>query len=133
MNKITAAILVLSVVCFCGCGKRGSEPNVQGMVMFHGTPLETGTISFVGKDGSSVEASITSGKYAAKLSPGPKTVRIKSQKVVGTEPRNDYPGDKTLNTTVKSIIPPKYNEQTTLTCTVTNDNKPIDFSLTESF
>lgn len=134
MKWFVSACILAGVVAFAGCGGDGaSGVEVSGTVTLDNTPLETGVISFLPADGkgATAGATITNGKYSTKIDPGSKKVSIISQKVIGQTPRD--PADPTGEqiTQTQQIIPPRYNDQSTLTLDVpAGGKKDADFPLT---
>lgn len=118
---------------FCGCGgSNGAKIEVTGNVTFDGTPVETGTITFMPADGKGASAAgkIVSGEYTALVPPGEKQVSIIGERVAGQQKRDPSdPNSETFDVT-ESFIPPQYNAKTTLTATIKGNGGPIDFKLT---
>ncbi len=128
-----AACLVCFSLLLCGCGgSNGGTIEVTGTVTFDGTPVESGTISFLPKDGKGASAAgkIVSGQYTAAVPPGEKKVSIIGERVVGQDKRDPSdPNSETFDVT-ESFIPPQYNAKTTLTATISEDGGAVDFELT---
>ena len=107
--------------------------NVKGTVSLDGQPLERGTIRFVAADGTgpSAETVIQAGAYALAVQPGKKQVSILGYKKIGehhvTGPESPLIDD------LEQIVPPQYNEQTTLERDVPDRGQPsLDFELKSS-
>jgi hypothetical protein len=134
MKRFVCACVLVGLAAIAGCGGDGaSGVTVSGTVTLDNAPLETGMITFLPSDGkgASAGATITNGKYRTKIEPGPKKVSIISEKVIGQTPRD--PADPTGEqiTQTQQIIPPQYNDQTTLTLDVPAGGKnDADFTLT---
>jgi hypothetical protein len=116
-----------------GCRRdTGGRVAVSGSVTFRGTPLSTGTIELVSKDGAQQSgATIADGKYsipAAKgLRPGQYLVRISSFEEQGPAPEGP-PGPESMKPTARNLLPPEYNTQSKLTAEV-GEGRPLDFDL----
>lgn len=134
MKRFVSACVLASLVALTGCGGDGtSGVNVSGTVTLDNAPLETGMITFLPVDGkgATAGATITNGKYSTKIEPGSKKVSIISEKVTGQTPRDpaDPSGEQITHT--QQIIPPQYNDQSTLTVDVPAGGKSdADFPLT---
>jgi hypothetical protein len=100
------------------------------MVTLDGVLLETGNITFHRKDiDQSFGSIILNGKYETYVLPGEMIVRITATRQIGTKPRNDFPDDTVIDPVLESIIPEKYNSQTTLTCVINEENREQNFEL----
>lgn len=76
-DVLAFAVLVVSA----GCGRSIETASISGRVTFDGQPVANGTIAFLPVDGKGPTAGavIANGAYAvAKLTPGPKLVRIEA-------------------------------------------------------
>lgn len=130
----TQVVLFLAVLT-SGCGQNtGGRLGVSGTVRFQGAPLQSGTIEFASADAKQLTGStITDGKYsvpaAQGLPPGKYTVRISATQDEGAAPTGP-PGPESMTQQAKSLIPPQYNVDSTLTAEVTQGgNNVFDFDL----
>lgn len=130
--RFTALLTAAVFLALSGCGSGLS--TLEGNVTLDGQPLENGQIAVEPKDGQGTPAGemIKAGAYSIKeLKPGDYIVRINASKVVGSRPAygNDTNGPQIEIT--ESIIPPRFNANSTLTVTVAAGvNKGKDFALT---
>lgn len=134
MKTLASLGFVLLCMVVVGCGKDGGgRVTIGGSVTLNGTPLETGTISFLPADGkgASAGATITNGKYETEIAPGSKKVSISAEKVISQRPRDPADPSGEQITETQKLIPPQYNDQTTLTVDVpATGKKDADFALT---
>ncbi len=133
MKRFVSACVLAGLVALAGCGGDGaSGVEVAGTVTLDNTPLETGVITFLPADGkgATAGATITNGKYSTKIEPGSKKVSIISEKVIGQTPRDPADPSGEQITQTQQIIPPQYNDQSTLTLDVpAGGKKDADFPL----
>ncbi len=115
-----AVLSLLVIACTIGCG--GGQATVEGQVTFDGQPVEQGTIVFEPADGAGAVAggTIQNGKYRLgaeeQLTPGSKIVRIKAMRTTGKKIKAGPPApEDAMEDEVQQYIPPRYNEQSTLT------------------
>jgi len=122
-------LLPVTLLLLAGCGPSGPAMYpVSGKVTFNGETLPDGYVTFTSKDRSTRDAAgpIVDGEYSFEAEAGEYDVRVESSQYVDTP--NPVMG---MNPKV-NIIPEKYNDQTTLTATVTPDgNNTFDFPLTD--
>jgi hypothetical protein len=119
------------VICLSlGCSADTKHGTLSGTVTLDGQPLKSGTIRFDSTDGHAhaADASITEGKYSAKIEPGDKRVSITSPKVVGKKKMYDTPDSPTVDVT-EELLPKRYNSQTELTLKVEAGPQSKDFAL----
>lgn len=134
MNRSVLWCCVAVSLVAVGCGSEtGGRVTVAGKVTLNGAPLETGTISFLPVDGkgATAGATIIKGAYETDIAPGTKKVCITAEKVVSQTPRDaaDPSGEQVIVTA--KIIPPQYNDQTSLVVEVpTSGKRDADFALT---
>ncbi len=121
-----AALLTFAAVgLLAGCG--GEKPaEVSGTVTFDGKTITDGDIIFEATDGSSTPAAgkIVNGQYTVTVPAGPKKVRVLASKTP-TKP------DPALGMIpVESLIPTRYNTETTLTADLKpGKNDGVNFDL----
>jgi hypothetical protein len=125
-------VLVALAVAAGGCGKSDGKVPVRGSVSLDGEPLEQGRIELIPSDGkgTTTGAEILDGDFQLRADPGPKTVHITAQKVVGTEKM--YPNDPKSpeHDIIEQLIPARYNARTELKCDIkAGENDDLSFSL----
>jgi hypothetical protein len=114
-----------------GCNKQ--DPNrgqVVGTVEVDGQPAANGSISFTPIDGNTAGTggAIVDGRYVVDANIGPSKVAINIPKVVGERKVYDTPDSPKMPIT-EELLPPEYNEQTTLTYDVKPGPNEQNFSL----
>lgn len=121
------ALAVLTV----GCSKGPPMGQVTGTVTVDGTPAKSGAIGFFPVDGNSVTtgAAIKDGKYTAEVPVGKVKVEINVTKVVGEKKLYDTPDSKVMPVTAQ-ILPPRYNDRTTLELDVQPGKNEKNYELT---
>jgi hypothetical protein len=132
MSAITLPFLLL-VASGCGGPPTTVGPpkaGVVGKVLFQGKPLADGVIVFLDSTGDPPRrygSGIADGVYACDVTPGEKRVEITAM-VLPTGSQKPDPGS-----TMKQIIPAKYNLKSTLTVTVSEkaSTNKFDFDLKE--
>jgi hypothetical protein len=114
---VFAAIFVLATVGGC---QHSDTVEITGKVTLDGAPLADGTIHFdpIDKSGPRAGTIIRDGAYKLRLRPGNKTVRIDGFRIVGERPFNPGDPNSAMIPTKESIVPDKYNGQSTLSCDV---------------
>jgi hypothetical protein len=121
---------VASAVGFCGCADSGVKVpplgQVHGTVTLDGKPLPNANILFQpvdGKSGPSQGITDSEGKYTLNHVPGHPGATITEHTVRITGKTADAIAAD------KEVVPPKYNEQTTLKVTVREGDNTHDFKL----
>jgi hypothetical protein len=129
--RFAACGLVL-MACLVGCGRGGGLTAITGTVTYDGKTLEKGLISFVPADGNgpTAAAPIADGKYAVKVAPGKKLVKVEAYQVTGQHPFSRY--NPRIVVEQKQIIPPRYNTKSELTRDITPVDRTCDFTLEKS-
>ncbi|MDO4585278.1 MAG: hypothetical protein Q4D62_14380 [Planctomycetia bacterium] len=101
---------------FTGCGD--GLITVSGEVTWENQPVEKGIIRFEPFDGlgPSAEANVEKGRYSLRMAKGKKRIRVYSY----VEKGRRYPFGKEAGPAIdyKQVIPPEYNDQSTLTTDV---------------
>jgi len=135
-RSILCVFLTLPLLWACtGCGD--GRVKVAGHVTFDGEPVEKGVIAFEPADGAGPMAGgeIRDGQYAlsgdSAVTPGKKIVRITGVRKTGRQVEAGPPEPPgTMVDELERFIPPKYNQQSTLTCEVTPGGRnEHDFAL----
>lgn len=115
-------ILCAGVLLLSGCGgERIERCSVSGSVRLDGQPLAEGTILFSPQaQGPSAGGEIRDGVFTLSEqegpSPGPYLVEINAYRPTGKTERDAATGETI--TLAESIIPPRYNRNSTLTVEV---------------
>lgn len=125
-SNVLISSLGLGLILALGCGGPSGPVTVDvtGSVTIDGQPVETGTIAFTPQDGKGRTdgAQIEGGRYEAQLVPGEKRVEITASKETGEV----VDGIQTY----VSLVPAKYNTESTLTASVTESGEStFDFAL----
>ena len=118
-------LVAFALLAIAGCGGDGLT-DVTGPVTIDGAPLAAGDIVFEATDKNSAPqgATITNGEFKLRVAPGQKIVRI-----------NASEGDGVVDPLMKtegrrSIIPPEFNEKSTLTAEIKpGQNPPLSFAV----
>ncbi len=111
------------LVLLCGCGS--GLVTVEGQVTWEGQPIEQGAIVFEPADGQGPSAGgkIQNGQYRlagdSAMQPGEKIVRITATRKTGRKIEVGPPAPPgTFEEEIESYIPPEYNSQSKLRCTI---------------
>lgn len=120
-----AAVVAAGLALLAGCGGE-SEADVSGTVLIDGTPVPEGEIIFEAADGSKTPGAgpIKDGKYAVRVLPGPKKVRINASRP--PKKRDPVLGDAAR----EQMLGPEYNMSTKLTADIKpGRNEGVDFQV----
>jgi hypothetical protein len=133
MHKTIFLLTLLPLLTVFGCGGPDNRAEISGTVRLNGTPLATGSISFVPTEGTTGPSSgglITDGKYhvprAKGVAVGKNRVSILSVMKTGrriADLRGELEDEKV------QVVPRKYNEESELICTVKSGSNQLDFDL----
>lgn len=122
--------LATALIIAAGCGPKDPRITVHGTVTLDGQPLAEGRVGFIPDDkalGAS-GASIEDGRFSIKVYKGPSRVEITAQKM-GQRPA--APGAlPEAGIVVWSIIPARYNKNSTLSYDVQSASDKPAFDLT---
>lgn len=132
LNHRLLPLFMCCVVALSGCGKSGPQTGkLSGAVTLDGTPLESGSINFIPKDGKGVTmgAKITNGAYSLSIPYGEKKVEIRAPKVMGQ--RSAYEGDPNSPKVniIAELVPHRYNAATVLELTIDSEEGEVNFPL----
>lgn len=116
-------------VAAAGCGQRDPRVTIQGTVTIDGGPLPTGVVVFTPDEKSlrAEGAAVKEGNFTIRVHKGPHRVEIHAQveerlaAVAGAPPETGI--------TLRSIIPPEYNEKSTLSFDVQSSKDRPAFDL----
>jgi hypothetical protein len=129
MKRMTFGCLIATLFFLSGCSK--SEHPVRGVVQVDGEPLAKGSISFVPVDGEGTVGGspIREGQYSIDkgLPVGSYRVAIRgTRKVPGRKVINPLIPNEFMDDEVE-VIPPEYNEKSTLIREVRVGANTFDF------
>ncbi len=133
--RFVASVALLAMVVGCGGGGAGGNGSeVKGRVTFEGTPVASGTIIMIptASDGKKVSMPITNGEYLIPKESGPDqgTYRVE---IYAFEPiaatKAGAEGDAEAESATRQIIPPQFNQETTLELEVNAAEMQKDFEL----
>lgn len=120
------------LITLAGCGG-GGLLDVEGTVALNGTPVAEGDIAFIPEDKKfgGEGGVIKDGRFKMKARAGKNKVEIRASRIVPgkTIPSAAGPGAP-AEPLRESIIPPKYNDQTTLNEEVKPGKTTFTFNLT---
>ncbi len=123
--------LVVGLLGLAGCGGGGAA-SVAGTVTFDGTPIDSGTVTFISQEqtGARFSGRVADGKYAVAAdrgaAPGKYRVELTWDKKTGKKKPD---GDGGFNFDTMQSLPPQFNTATTLTAEVKSGSQTIDFPL----
>ncbi|MCA9013916.1 MAG: hypothetical protein KDA77_01170 [Planctomycetaceae bacterium] len=130
---LSFAMVFCSICVLAGCGAKTDGPKlvtVSGKITLNGEPLPGGDIIFRPADGQghAYAGKITDGTYTLDTEAGKKRVEIKSMREVPGKTTEDNPGE--VVNVREQIVPTKYNSESTLEITVTEEGSgSTDFPL----
>ena len=128
--RFVAAVALVAAATATGCSPRDPRVTIQGQVMLDGKPLSEGQVIFRPEDKAlrAEGAAVKDSGFKIRVHKGPHRVEINAQV---EENRNAVPNTPSEAGIVsRSIIPPRYNEKSTLTFDVQSaKDKPV-FELT---
>lgn len=111
----SAGIAFLSLCSLVGCSD--GTVNIKGKVALDGAPLPDGRIAFVSQSGGTGgSATIKSGEYSLKATPGNYQVQITAEKTGPLPKGKEGMFGKTEGT--YQFIPDRYNSQSELKVTI---------------
>lgn len=117
-----------------GCGEKSDNVKVTGTVTVDGTPVETGSITFLAEDnaGPTGGGVINDGKFEASVAPGKKIVMIVGSKVIGERLRLEGVPDSGTVEDLETVTHPLYNtrEHSPLRADITGATTDLKFNLT---
>ncbi len=130
LTAVRAESRWLIVVCLCVCagcgGSKGPELlGVTGTIKFNGKPLANAEVTFQPEKGApSFAKTDAEGRYELQFS------RSRNGALPGTHEVSIITAVEDDDGNVaKELLPAKYNINTELTATVSDDSEPIDFEL----
>jgi len=140
-SRLCAAIgMIVAVALITGCGGGedvGNRAEMKGKVTFDGTPVAQGTLILfpVSGPGNKVSAPITDGAYEVPRAKGPDIGGKYRVQVFAFEPLPAPAGgaeaDAEAASATRQIIPPQFNQQSTLELDVDSAEIEKDFTLSK--
>jgi len=126
---VLASLAVGFLIACSGCGSRGPATiKVTGQVMFDGTPVPEGSITFKrGSDSKAFSGVIKNGAYEVPCEEGEMVVEITAMREVPGKFDTSNPGVKVP--LEEQYIPAKYNTASTLSAKVDSGHKSFSFDL----
>lgn len=122
------AVLLVLLSTLVGCGE--NLIPISGNVSVEGTPVEEGWIRFIPAAGGAPQGSaIRNGKYEALLPPGEMKVEIQGSKKVGERKYTPSDPSSPMVPVMENVVPPKYQQDSPLTQTITEENDNLNFEL----
>jgi len=124
----------LALACLFAAGCGSPDLSVKGAVSFAGKPIESGSISFEPADGvgPSLGGTIEAGRYqvSGRAPAGKKIVRIRGVQKTGKKIEAGMPAPKgTMVDEIKSVVPPNFNDKSTLDIELKAGTTERDFDL----
>jgi hypothetical protein len=107
-------------LAFAGCGPRDPRVTIHGTVSLDGQPLSEGQIIFRPED-SSLRAeggAIKNGEFTIHVFKGPHRIAINAQVAEKRKVDPNAPPGTSPEVEYRNIIPARFNEKSTLSCTV---------------
>jgi hypothetical protein len=127
---LVASVILLTGLAGTGCGPRDSLLTIQGTVSLDGKPLPQGQVIFTPEDKSlrAEGAAVKDGGFTIRVHKGPHRVEINAQ----AEELRDAPAGALPEAGMKisSLIPPEYNDKSTLSFDVQSATDRPAFDLT---
>jgi len=134
--RLISAVALLGVLAGCGSSPDDYEgPRrfaVTGKVTLDGAPVDGGTIAFVPQDEKSrpCGAPIVAGQYTIPEPQGPNEghyrVEVRWLKPTGKQHKDSTDTGEMVDE-VAQVVPPRYNDQSTLTAAVSATSTTFDF------
>ena len=126
----TISLILLSVFFVSGCGDE--KVRIQGKILYDNRPVDNGSISFVGEQGSGTVfgEQFKNGSYSVRVPKGEYLIKITGFETVQLEqPIPGVAGSPPITHTEKPIIPGKYNMFSQMTIVIDGSKKVFDFDL----
>ncbi|MBI1347798.1 hypothetical protein GC163_16100 [bacterium] len=148
MNVVPFRLLLLTSLICLGCGGTQSVPRaaVRGEVTWNGEPVETGVVLFVPEANtpdsatSPVPAKIAQGRFELTEEEGPPVgthrIEIRASRKTGKRTPEPTPAMKRFDPTLTSVeivqqyLPPRFNDNSTLSKVVEPGENVFQFDLT---
>jgi hypothetical protein len=133
ISKVSLAAIVsfLAVLAGCGGGNSGLQKViVSGTVTLDGSPIADGNVRFYPIEGTKGAVSggpIHDGVYAAHGKGGVPVGRHRVE-IQAYRPAKGQPASSE-GASIEQYLPPRFNENSTLTAEVTTETEKLDFAL----
>lgn len=133
-----APVALMVSLTLCGCGGGGADVpelgSVTGTVTVDGTPIEGATVEFIPQAGGRPSTATTDaqGKYELQWSGENMGAAIGTHKVVIRTERAGFSPEGDEGVAVEArpeLLPPEYNDDSTLNQEVAAGDQTIDFAL----
>lgn len=120
----------LSCLTLGGCGPRDPRLTIRGRVSLDGKPVSTGQVVFIPVDSAvaAAGAAIHDGEFTIVVLQGPHRVKVEAYAEERRTPAPNEPPEAAV--TYRSIIPPRYNEKSSLSFDVQSAQDKPAFDLT---
>lgn len=127
LPRLCLPLVLAALTLALGCDRGPAVGTVKGTVTLDGQPVDGGLIRLVPADGNSqpADCQIAAGAYTITMPIGEKKVEIYWTKGGGGKVDTASQGTEK----VVLLVPPKYNTESTLTCTVEKGQAVKDFAL----
>jgi hypothetical protein len=125
-----AAVALVAAATAPGCGPRDPRLTIRGRVLLDGKPVSNGQVIFIPVDSTvaAAGAALHDGEFTIVVLQGPHRVKVEASAEERRTTAPDEPPEFAV--TYRSIIPPRYNEKSTLSFDVQSaKDKPL-FELT---
>ncbi|UUO08329.1 hypothetical protein M4951_08435 [Blastopirellula sp. J2-11] len=134
LKPANLCLLFCFTAAFIGCEEQPrSELTISGNVTLNGSPIPSGTITFVDKHGEAQTGGgvIKNGRYTAFVQPGEKSVLVLGNEPAGMEPELSGVPDSDLRPAYRKITPDAYSavQTTELSANVIEPTQDLDFDL----
>ena len=129
-RHLLAAAAVGMLTLLVSCGPRDPRVTIQGTVSLDGKPLPGGQVVFIPKNTAirAEGAAVRDGGFTIRVHKGPHRVEINA---AAAEQRNVGPNaPPEAGVVTRSVIPPRFNEKSTLTFDVQSARDKPAFQLT---
>jgi hypothetical protein len=131
-------LAAMALVAGCGGGGGGDGTEVKGRVTFDGAPVADGAINLLPLEAEGARASmpITDGEYVFPadkgLKPGKYRVEIFAFEPIPGSGGGGGDEDSEAESQTRQIVPPKFNNESTLELEVTEDGVEKNWELTSN-
>ena len=120
-----------SCLALTGCGPLDPRATIHGTVSLDGKPVANGQVIFIPADSKLAAAgsALKDGSFTVVVHKGPHQVKVEASVEERRSPNPNAPPEE-AGVTYRSIIPPRYNEKSTLTFDVQSAQDKPAFDLT---
>lgn len=121
--KTVFCLLMLSGLCIFGCSRGDGKIPVTGTVTWNGSPLQSGTVTFLAEGKSSESAEVKNGEFRIRTTPGDKKVGVTAYREIAVS------GGREGEVRDHQYLPANCNQNSNLQVTVTANGDPVKFDL----